>query len=43
MMLGLQVLFIMFNSRGSILLDMQLLTLKFAILQEEIDLPDNLY
>lgn len=39
-MLGLGVAFIRFNS---ILLEMQLLTLKFAILQEKIDLPDNLY
>lgn len=42
-MLGLELAFIMFNSRGSILLEMQLLTLKFAILQEKIDFPDNLY
>lgn len=40
-MLGLEVAFITFNSRGSSLLEMQLLALKFAILQEKIDLPDN--
>lgn len=42
-MLGLEVAFVWFHGRGSILQEMQLLALKFAILQEKIDLPDNLY